>query len=75
MVTIFWQIIVILKIIHFNIYSNGAEMFFPLQNGSNMIRIDNTQDVYSLQIMLNLIALNEDLIKRNLKAEHRAMLR
>ena len=49
-------------------------MFFPLQNGSNMIRIDNTQDVYSLQIMLNLIALNEDLIKRNLKAEHRAML-
>lgn len=52
-----------LKIIHFNIYNNGAEMFFPLQNGSNMIRIDNTQDVYRLQIMLNLIALNEDLIK------------
>lgn len=34
-------------------------MLFTLQNGSNMIRIDNTQDVYGLQIMLNLIALNE----------------
>lgn len=48
-----------LKIIHFNIYNNGAEILFPSQNGSNMIRIDNMQDVYSLQIMLNLIALNE----------------